>query len=207
MKITQKEKSLIEAAVLAAEKNTKGEIVPVFVESSGNYRDLTYLGGIVGLLLCSSFHLLGHFYLPFLEIYWLMALQIVGAFFGARVASLPPVLRWMAGQARLQREVHDGAIASFFGNGLHRTQDRTGILIFISHLEHRVEILADDGIHQKVGIGFWNQEVEKVVGGIKAGNPAAALEEVICDMGIKLAEHFPSSHKNPNELGDSLRSS
>lgn len=206
MKFTQKEKSLIEAAVSAAEKNTKGEIVPVFVESSGNYRDLIYLGGLVGLLLSSSIHLLGHWYLPFLEIYWLMALQLVGAFLGARLASLPPVLRWMAGQSRLQKEVHEGAIASFFGNGLHRTQDRTGILMFISHLEHRVEILADEGIHQKVGKEFWNQEVEKVISGIKSGHPALALEEVIRDMGVKLAEHFPATHKNPNELGDSLRS-
>lgn len=206
MKISLKEKSLIEAAVAAAEKNTKGEIVPVFVESSGNYRDLVYLGALVGLLLSSGVHLLGHFYFPFLEAYWLMALQLVGALLGARLVSLPPILRIIAGPARLQREAHEGAIASFFGNGLHRTQDRTGILIYISHLEHRVEILADDGIHQKVGSDFWNHEVKKIVEGIKAGNPAGALEIVIGEMGVKLAEHFPSSQKNPNELGDSLRS-
>ena len=37
-----------------------------------------------------------------------------------------------------------------FESNLHTTKERTGILIMISVLEHRVEILADKGINDKV---------------------------------------------------------
>jgi uncharacterized membrane protein len=41
------------------------------------------------------------------------------------------------------------SLAAFTGQGLHHTRAETGILIFVSLLEHRVVVLADRGINEK----------------------------------------------------------
>jgi putative membrane protein len=90
-------------------------------------------------------------------------------------------------------------------DGLHRTQGRTGILLFVSLLEHRVQVLADQGINDRVPSGTWDEVVQGIVAGIRADRPAEALCRAIEQCGELLTHHCPSgSGRNPNELPDRL---
>lgn len=205
MIFTQEEKTEISAAVAKAEEKTSGEIVPVLVAASADYSSVAYCLGIVGLLLASLGYFFWHRSHPFLEINYLFALQASGFFVGWILGQVPALVRFFSRKKHLVESVHEAALASFVRNGLHRTEDRTGILIYLSVLERRAEILADEGIHQKLGDAFWQAELDRIVAGLREGNAKAAFVASIQSMGLKLAQHFPAKEKNANELSDELR--
>lgn len=206
MIFSKQEKKLIESAVKEAEKASRGEIVPVVVAASGDYSRVANRLGFAGFLLASAFAAWAHLRFPFVDLTYLFGLQLLGASSGWGIGRLPSVVRLLMGEKKLSAEVDEAAFAAFARNGLHHTQEETGILIFVSLLEHRVEILADRGIHAKVGEDFWKIEVQKIVLGIREGRAAEALAAVIREMGEKLREHFPAGERDRNELSDEVRS-
>lgn len=206
MIFSRQEKELIESAVKAAESGSSGEIVPVVVAASGDYSRVANRLGFAGFLVASAAAAWVHHRFPFLDLPYLFGLQLVGAAIGWGFGRLPGVVRLLMGEKKLAAEVDEAAFAAFTRNGLHHTKEETGILIFVSLLEHRVEILGDRGIHAKVGEDFWKIEVQKMVLGLREGRAAEALASVIGDMGEKLREHFPRSAGDRNELSDELRS-
>jgi len=84
------------------------------------------------------------------------------------------------------------------------TKDGTGILIFISVLERRVQLLADYGIAQKVDQDRWQQIVDKVTLGIKTNSLADKLSEAILECGELLEKDFPRASDDINELSDNI---
>jgi putative membrane protein len=108
--------------------------------------------------------------------------------------------------ARLQREaVLARAEQAFIEQGVTETRDRSGVLLFLSETEHRLELLADRGIHERVGSEVWQALVDDVVGAIRKGQAASGLTRAIDAIGARLAEHFPPSADDVNELPDAPR--
>jgi putative membrane protein len=77
-------------------------------------------------------------------------------------------------------------------------------LILVSLLEHRVEILADRGINQKVSAGTWDEIAHIITTGIKSGNACDAFCQAIERCGNILAEHFPRAADDRDELPNRL---
>ena len=100
--------------------------------------------------------------------------------------------------------VHVRALAAFTANGLHYTKAHTGILILASLLEHRVEVLADRGINEKVEPGTWDKVVAIITTGLKSNEGCAAFCAAIDECGKILAEHFPRSPDDVDELKNKL---
>jgi putative membrane protein len=59
------------------------------------------------------------------------------------IARVKPVKRLFITGREMDEEVAEAAVASFYNNGLYKTRDETGILIYISIFEKRIWILAD----------------------------------------------------------------
>ncbi len=204
--INEQERKAIEAAVHEAEANTSGEIVPAVVDSSSDYHWVAYRGAFLGWLVASLALVVIHFRYPF-------ALSF-GSIFAYQAAGI--VLAWLFSRTRLgfwllvsdgvmEEEVSESAQAAFFKHGLVNTRDRTGVLIFVSLKEHRVQIVGDKGIHEKVGEGFWKAETDIIVKAIREGKPAGGLIQAIRDIGEKLHAHFPKRAGDTNELTNVLR--
>jgi putative membrane protein len=85
-----------------------------------------------------------------------------------------------------------------------RTIGRTGVLLYLSLLERRAEIVADAAIDAKVKPEVWGQAMAALVAEVKAGRPAHGMAEAVRLIGDVLAEHFPRSSSDTNELPDSL---
>jgi putative membrane protein len=202
----KEDKKAIEAAVKAAEKSTSGEIVPVVVKASGDYAEVSQWLALLGLLVGTGAALYLHHARPFIDLYLLFGLQVITGIIFWQLGQIPFLIRVLTSQRRMGEEVHEAALAAFTRNGLHHTKGETGVLIYISLLEHRVEILADRGIHSKAGEDYWKAEVNKISAGIRAGEAANSLVAVISEIGQKLAENFPVAPGDRNELGDDLRS-
>jgi uncharacterized membrane protein len=99
----------------------------------------------------------------------------------------------------------DRAAEVFWGLKMDMTKDRNGVLVYIAMKDRQFAILADQGIHEKVGQAFWNQEVSVMKKHFSNALPADAIEAVIADVGQALRTHFPYDRStDKNELPDDL---
>ena len=88
--------------------------------------------------------------------------------------------------------------------GMHQTQERNGVLIYIATLSHKIAVIGDEGIHKKVGQEFWEKEVRVLIEKFKAHKSAEALANCIVDCGEQLGKYFPRSSDDKNELSNSI---
>ena len=199
---TSDEQDRIQQAVAAAEKTTAGEIVPMLVTSSARYTEVEMTGLALGLVLGTFAEFIIHD--PWALIHSQLLWPLAGAVFGFIFCRLPPIKRRLISKDRIAEAVDLRSLAAFTGQGLHHTRAETGILIFVSLLEHRVVVLADRGIHTKVQPGTWDEVVRIVTAGLKSGKPCDAFCKAIARCGKILAQHFPRSPDDKDELSNRL---
>ena len=198
---TDEEKERIRQAVVAAEANTSGEIVPMVVNSSARYTEVELLGLVAGLFagLIAEWFWSDPWGSDYFNLW-----PALGALAGFLVCRIPSVKRRLASRGRVGEAVDRFALASFAEHGLHLTRDHTGILILVSLLEHRVEILADRGINDKVEPGTWDAVVSTLTAGLKASAACDAFCTAIARCGEILAHHFPRQPDDRDELPNRL---
>ncbi len=142
----------IRNAVAAAEAATSGEIVTMVVAESDSYREAETLGAVLlaGLVSIAVAVVLHHVtiwtYIPLVFVLFPAA--------RAGMRRMPRLKLPFVGRARLAEAVRERAVRAFYERGLYRTRQETGVLIFISLLEHKVWILGDRGINAKIPPGF-----------------------------------------------------
>ena len=99
----------------------------------------------------------------------------------------------------------DRAAEVFWGLKMDMTKDRNGVLVYVAMKDRQFAILADQGIHEKVGQAFWNEEVSVMKKHFSNALPADAIEAVVNDVGQALRTHFPFDRSSDkNELPDDL---
>lgn len=199
---TPEEQEKIRQAVVAAENKTSGEIVPMIVGASGRYAEAHVAGLIIGLVIGSAAALVWHD--PWQWTHAELAWPLLGAAAGLVLSHVPAIKRPLIPVGRTIEAVHIRSLAAFTAHGLHYTRAHTGILIMASLFEHRVVVLADRGINDKVKPGTWDEIVATITAGLKSGNGAAAFCAAIERCGNILAVHFPRAPDDRNELEDTL---
>src|ERR1051325_1303030 len=148
---TPEEQEKIRQAVVAAESKTSGEIVPMIVGASARYAEANVAGLIVGLVIGSAAALMWHdpWSWSHAEIAW----PLLGAAAGLGLSHVSALKRLLVPTVRITEAVNTRSLAAFTAHGLHYTRAHTGILILASLFEHRVIVLADRGINEKVKPG------------------------------------------------------
>jgi putative membrane protein len=191
----------IEAAVRELETKSATELVVAVVPRSADYWQARLVVAVAWSL--ATAHALLQFRpdVPTLVAILLEVPVGVATFYlfgrGALARLLLP--RGVAAEAVERR-----ALELFGSRGLTRTRDRTGMLILLSELEHRVVILGDRGIHERVGDAGWKEYVDHIVAAIRRGEAARGLLEVIELLGKKHAELDPVRPGDTNELPDGV---
>ena len=191
----------IERAVQEAERRTSGEIVPVVVDRSHDYAGVRAVAAALLAFAASAVVLA----LPVQPVFWLPPAQVVAFALGYWLAGRRVVLRQLIPDGIREQAVDRGARLAFLEHGLVETRDRTGILIYVSLLEHRVEVLADRGIDRAVEPGTWNGVVDTILSGIAQRRAEEGLVEAIRRCGDLLAADFPPRPDDTDELGNRLR--
>lgn len=200
----------IHDAVQTAERRTRGEIVPMVVPSSARYRETAHLAGLVTSLVVLTALLMldggwGTWGWTDHHPGWIVLGMLVGYIVGGWAGSHPLWIRFFTSKQRMAFKVLRRAELAFYEHGLHKTREGTGILIMASLLEHRVQVLADKAIDERVPQGTWDRLVQEMVQGIKAGQPTEAFCRAIAQCGDLLAVHFPARDgDNLDELPDDL---
>jgi putative membrane protein len=199
---TEEEQEKIRRAVDAAEQRTSGEIVPMIVATCRPYAEIELGGLAAGLALGTLAALFLHD--PWGPIQAQLSWPLAGGIVGFILCRIPVIKRRLIPKKRIDEAVHLRSLAAFTAHGLHYTRAHTGILIFASLFEHRVVVLADRGINQKVQPGTWDEVVQILTSGLKSKNGCAAFCAAIERCGMILAEHFPRSPDDKDELADKL---
>ena len=199
---TSEEKERIKATTHSVESRTDGEIAVMVVDQSDRYPDAEILGGIIfgGLLSLVVSDLFFHdslfFYIP-LSFILFFPFRWIGATF-------PWLKLVFIGPHRKKEAVRRRAVQAFYEKGLYKTRFHTGVLIFLSLLEHKVWILADEGIYEKMTQETLNRFSQEVSLGVKEGRACESLCQAIEGIGRLLAEHFPITPGYIDELPDEV---
>jgi putative membrane protein len=188
-------------AVAAVESATSGELVVVLAPQSDNY---ALPRAVVALALTVSAGFGVYQAWPHHPAGWVFAGQAAlwGLIWWA--VGWAPVLRTLVPKAQQSAAVESRAKQLFLDCGVTETRDRSGVLIFLSEAEHRVQIIADRGLSEQVNSDAWQKYVAAIVTAIQSGRAADGLCAAIDDIGQMLAEAFPPRADDVNELPDEL---
>ena len=184
------------------ETTTDAELVLVVRARSGSYRHADFLFGA----LVAFAGLLFLLFSPFdFHQYWVAIdvplLFVIGAVITSRSNSLR---RLLTTDKFRSAAVRTGAAAMFYEGGIANTSAEMGVLIYLSVLERRLELIADRGILKGVNALEWNQLVFELRESGREAD-AHALQAGLENLGALLAKHLPATGENPNELPDAPR--
>ena len=96
----------------------------------------------------------------------------------------------------------DRALDVFSHLRIWDTSHNNGVLIYLLLADHKVEIVADRGIDEKVGAAGWLRIVKAMEADFKAGNFTDGAIKGIEAVSQQMAAHFPKHRGGPNELPD-----
>jgi putative membrane protein len=210
---SEEDLTAIEDEVKLAEKDISGEIVPVFMERSHDYPESIWRAVALGMLLSGMLvifidMLMGwaEFFLLRSHIIYLTSMIGGGLIMAALNVYFPSLRRRLTAGAQLEEQVHARAERTFLEYEIFRTRQRTGILIFISLFERRVEIIGDKGISEKVSADEWEQIVAKMVPYLhQRENKDAIVTGIRLCRELLLKYGFAAGPGDTNELPDHLR--
>lgn len=96
------------------------------------------------------------------------------------------------------------AISLFQKLGMHKTDLRNGVIVYVATEDHLLAIWGDEGIHTKVGREFWESTLTTLQEDFKTNQIKNGLTKALLDIGEKLQQHFPYQKDDKNELDDSI---
>jgi len=202
--MTPEEHTRIADAVQAAEAETSGEIYCVVARASDSYffpaAFMVTLGIVVISLVVAYLLDLWWYDLPPMN---LVVAQLIAIACALLVLGFFPALRIHLVPLRQRyRHAHDNAMKQFLSRNIHLTSARTGVLLFVSLAERYAEVVADAGINSRVPQETWDGVVAGLIAHARRGAVADGFVEAIGTVGALLAEHFPVTAGDLNELDD-----
>jgi putative membrane protein len=220
MQLSEADHDKVSAAISAAEASSDGEIVAVATPISDPYHDVALHWALVPLFAVLAWAA----WRPTALVWWydfllggwqpeptlgqLLTLLMVFAALKFTVALL--ILKWMPLRLALtpaatkHRRVRRRAIAVFRAAAERRTIGRTGILIYLSMAERRAEIVADEAITKVTTPETWGEAMAALLVEVREGRAGDGMVAAIGQVGTVLAEHFPRSAADTNEIPDKL---
>jgi putative membrane protein len=220
IQLTPADREKVSAAIAAAEAKSNAEIVAVATPISDAYHDVALHWALVPLFAVLAWAA----WAPTALVWWydflfggwspdptmsqLFTLLMVFAALKFTVALL--ILKWMplrlilTPAATKHRRVRRRAIATFNAAAAGRTAGKTGILIYLSLAERRAEIIADEAILKVTDDHTWGEAMHALIEQVREGRAGDGIVAAIERVGTVLAEKFPRSPGDTNEIPDRL---
>jgi putative membrane protein len=198
--LTDTDKGRVEAAIADLERRTSAELAVVIARRSHDYAAYPFLwAAALALLAGGALALLLPRALP------IEVVLLEGCVFAAVYLLLhftPLGIAVIPGRVK-ETNARRLAAAQFATAVAQRTQNRAGLLLFVSLAERHIEILVDRGIDQRIGRERWPAIVTRFqsTSGPLAERLVAAIEECAST----LEGYFPPSPGEPNEVPDQVK--
>jgi len=194
----------LEQTIGAVEEKTSAEVVVAITPSSDAYVDTYFKGGIV----LSFITLLYLLYAPlyFSEIFVPIIIAVTFSLGALIVHFFPPIKALLISSKRKLHHVHREAYAYFLEKELTETMDRTALLVYISLLEKKCQLIPDKGVESAIPLGEW-QELQSHFQQLFTGKKPLpqAIIETLSQMVAYFSEYLPPAKDNIDELSNRLR--
>lgn len=218
--LSEAEHAQVTAAVAAAERGTDGEIVAIVTERSDSYNDAALHYALGAALLVVSLAAIDPaafaakigwfsngwdaapdprmllFAVLLVETIVFLAVRYALAWTPLRIALTPKATRL--------RRVRRRAVQYFKVGAERRTEARVGVLLYLSLAERMAEIVADEAVHGKVPAERWGEAMAALVDQVRDGRAGEGMAAAVAAIGRIVAEHFPKTAADRNELPDRL---
>lgn len=180
MHLTHDESQAIAARVKAFEAELGVEVVTLVVGKADTYPETVWkafaLGAALAALAVAAGDLLRPDWVTGTVALWAsVAILGVGAIAATACVYVPAFTRLFLRETRASLEVSQYAKVQFLERGLTATAARTGVLVVVSLLERRVEILADRGLDALVSAAEWDAVIARMTQLLAARDVGAAL--------------------------------
>ena len=183
-------------AVVDVESRTAAEVVVVVRCASDAWRALDLAAGAAvafAVLLLVLFH-------PHPIPVAAMPIDVALGFVAGAVlcGGIAPLKRALLPARRVAARVHAAACEAFVDQGVSRTRGRTGVLVYVSTFERRVEVVADVGVDAK----DLEAPVRALRDAVSRGADFDAFVEALRGIGPSLERPLPRAADDVNELPD-----
>ena len=219
LSLSAEDHARVSAAIAAAEAKSDGEIIAITADQSDAYHDVGLHWAVLAMVAVLAFFAalpgqLEGWYDRFHG--WSAApslrelLTLLLFFALLKFLAVLFILKWrpfrmlLTPRSTKTRRVRRRAIMLFKAGAERRTIGRTGILIYLSMAEHRAEIVGDEAITKVTTPETWGEAMAALLTDVKQGRPADGIVAAVGIIGEVLAQHFPKSGEDTNEIPDKL---
>jgi putative membrane protein len=220
LRFSEEDHRLVTEAVARAEALSDGEIVTVVAEKSDSYHDVALHWAVLAMLFVPALFaavpqsfvddlaamLLGwnaELSRPVAMLAMVVALALVFLLVRLALAHGPLRMALTPGSTK-NRRVGRRALQLFRISAEKKTHGRTGVLLYLSLLEHRAEIIADEAIHSKVEPEAWGEAMVALIDKVKEGRCGEGMALAVDRIGAVLAGVLPKTLGDPNQIPDRL---
>lgn len=218
--LNPEERDSVTKAVVAAEVGTDAEIVTIVAPRSDPYLDVALHYGVAAMLVVAGIAALNpgaiEDKVAWFQNGWQGGVNLGRSFFALMIVEalvfllFRYVLAWqplrmaLTPRAIRTRRVRRRAIQYFKVGAERRTMARVGVLLYLSLDERMAEIVADEAIHAKVAPERWGEAMAALLDRVRNGDPAGGMCDAVARIGAIVAEYFPKTEGDVNELPDRL---
>jgi len=219
LRLSAEDHARVSTAIAAAEQKSDGEVIAICADQSDAYHDVGLHWAVLAMVAVLAFFAA----MPWQLIAWYDRLHGWSAEPGQRelltllmffallkflvvlfLLKWRPLRMLLTPGSTKTRRVRRRAIMLFKAGAERRTIGRTGILIYLSMAEHRAEIVGDEAITAVTTPDTWGEAMTALLTDVKAGRPGDGIVAAVEIIGEVLAEHFPKSGEDTNEIPDKL---
>ncbi len=197
--LTEEQKDSLEERIRTIESRTDAEIVMVLATRSDNYGYAPTLFAACTSMLIPLASLFWPFWLSLSEVVFIQFM----AFFGLTILlRIPALVRLVVPRRTKFLRASNIAMRQFLTQQVHTTKDNLGLLIFVSELEHYIEIIPDHGL-TRIENKVWEIAITNAIPLLQRGRVEESFKSIIDLIGSELVEHFPKT-RDKAELSNRL---
>lgn len=145
--LNQTDLNKIESQISHFEEATGAELLVAVTKSSCDYQGpklrFTIMASILTSFVVSIFFHFEHNYM------WPILFAIFTTLYSI-IAHLPFLTRWVTTHEEMEEETYKKAMLTFYTKGTSKVSHKVTALIFISHLEHKIQVLVDEKLKEKI---------------------------------------------------------
>jgi len=188
----------VRVLVAELERASSAEVMVAVHPRSASYRDSEWLVGTVFAMLWLAVFL----YHPQPFDFTFLPLELAVSFLAGVLLTraVNPIKRALTSGRAALREVDRAAKTAFHDLGVSRTRGRTGVLVFVSMLEGRAQIVRDVGVPKLELFASLAPRLDRAV----RRRDFAAFAALLAELGAALADALPRAAGDENELANEL---
>jgi putative membrane protein len=220
LRFSEEDHRLVTEAVARAERLSDAEIVTIVADRSDAYHDVALHYAVLAMLLVPAAlaavpqSLIDDLMARFLGwnaeltrgvlMLFLFALLAAGFLVVRFALAWAPLRMALTPRSTKARRVARRALQLFRVTAEKKTHGRTGVLLYLSLLERRAEIVADEAIHSKVEPEVWGEAMAALVERVHAGRPGEGMALAVEKIGAVCAGCLAKTLDDPNQIEDRL---